>query len=121
MQDWDVYQSVASGRIFYHNPTTGETSWKPPRGYQRSNSVEKRPSLDRGSREGSGGRGARRKLKRASLPRSNNAVFTFGGARDDDEGDGEEVGAEKEIQQGGGDEMRGKDGGRTSIVRDSIR
>ncbi len=48
-------------------------------------------------------------------------MFTFGGARDDDEGDGEEVGAEKEIQQGGGDEMRGKDGGRTSIVRDSIR
>lgn len=30
-EDWDVYEQAGTGNVYYHNPVTGETSWKPPR------------------------------------------------------------------------------------------
>lgn len=56
-QDWDVYKQIESGRLFYHNPTTGDTKWKPPR----------------------------RKKTDAQLPRTENSVFSFGSSRTDEE------------------------------------
>ncbi len=58
----------------------------------------------------------RRKPKRASLPRTSNAVFTFGGSRDAEEEDVEEK--EKGAKEKGKAEV---DEDRVSIVRDSIR
>jgi len=66
-KDWDVYQSSASGKLFYHHPTSGEVSWTPPQTYA---SPKRRPSGN-----GSG-------LPR--LPRSANALTTFDQLDDDD-------------------------------------
>ena len=42
--DWDIYECHDTSRVFYHNPTSGEVSWKPPRGIKSpaDNDVKKK-------------------------------------------------------------------------------
>ncbi len=61
-----------------------------------------------GSPPFSGGGGRLRKPKRASLPRTSNAVFTFGGSRE-----------QEEVEEAAREKVSEPD--RVSIVRDSIR
>ena len=59
-QDWDVYMTP-TGRHFYNNPITQESSWNPPRKMVKQKS------------RGSFGHG-----KVPYIPRSSNSVYAFG-------------------------------------------
>lgn len=45
--DWDIYECHDTSRTFYHNPTSGEVSWKPPRGIKSPADNVKKPILVR--------------------------------------------------------------------------
>lgn len=95
LTEWDVYSSSSeTGRLFYHNPTTGETSWKPPR----------RPPASSGTSEGVF-------TFKVDEPDGRPAAAEEDDDEDDEAAEEEEVDIDEAVRAHQ----------RSSIVRDSIR